>query len=141
MTSVRHPLHQTRTSTLGGPAFARVRCDGETMSDAVILGLVPLVLALFLVWLRGQQPVLWWLTLLGYAVMVGMFLIFRATDVREAIGGSLLYLLPVVAMFVGLRPALFLRNRWLIPPVGIVLYLAGLMVSLSMNVSMGLLQP
>ena len=99
------------------------------MSDAVTLVLIPLALVAYLTWLRGRRPLFWWLSLAAYAILVCSIAVLRSTDSRQALGAAILFLLPVGAMFVGLRPKLFLRRRGLIPPAGIALYLLGLVVS------------
>lgn len=111
------------------------------MSDLVLLVLAPVGLSLVLVWLRAQRPTFWWLGLVCYCAAVTAFVLSRATDWRMMLGALLLYILPVLAMFLGLWPKIFLRRRFLIPPVGIALYLVGLALSLSINVSAGLIQP
>ena len=111
------------------------------MSDAVLLAAMPIAVSVVLVWLRRQRPAFWWGSLFVYVAIATLFILFRTTDWQIAVGGLLIYVLPVSAMFLGLRPQVFQRKRWLIPPVGIVLYLLGIALSLSINVSAGLIQP
>lgn len=111
------------------------------MSDAMIFVLAPIIFSLGLVWLRPLRPIYWWLSLLIYCLAVIVLVFTLGTDWRESVGGFLLYTLPIAAMFFGLRPGLFLRRRYLIVPAGIALYLVGLLLSLSINVSAGLIQP
>jgi hypothetical protein len=111
------------------------------MMDALVLVVVPIALSVLLVWLRRKRPLFWWLGLLVFVVIVAGGVALKATEWRSAAGGLLIYLLPALAMFLGLRPPVFQRRRWLIFPVGIVLYLFGLALALSLNVTGGLIQP
>lgn len=111
------------------------------MSDLPLLLVMPIVLCAILVWLRARRAAAWWLGLVGYSAAVVVFAVARGGEWRIMVGGILIYVLPVLLMFLGLRPTVFLRRRWLIPPVGLMLYLVGLAVSLSINVSAGLIQP
>lgn len=109
--------------------------------DALVLVVVPIALSALMVWLRGKRPLFWWLGLLVFMVVVAGGMALKATEWRLTAGRLLIYLLPALAMFLGLRPTVFQRRRGLIFPVGIVLYLFGLALALSLNVTGGLIQP
>lgn len=111
------------------------------MSDAVLLAAIPITLSVILVWLRLKRPIYWWSSLGLCLAIVATSQIVVASNWRVALGGLLIYGLPVSAMFLGLRFPLFEQKRWLILPIGMGLYLIGMALALSINVSAGLIQP
>ena len=113
------------------------------MDEITYLVLVPIGTSLALIPLRRQRPLYWWLALLGLATAIGatMAAIGAGATGRETAGGLVLFLLPLALMFLVLRAELFARRLYLIPVLGPLVYFVGVGVSLSVVVTLGLLQP
>ena len=110
------------------------------MAESTYLLVVPIILSLVLIPLRRQRPLFWWLLLLVVGLGILGVLSIQAED-DELVGTTILFLGPLMAMFVVLRAELFRRHLFLIPVLGPVVYLVGVAVALSVVVTLGFLQP
>lgn len=112
------------------------------MNEALYL-VAPVVISFALIPLRRQRPLYWWLIFGGSALLMGLAIVLvgRQGPAVEVVGALILYLLPLVLMFLVLRADVFARRLYLIPLLGPLVYLAGVALSLSIVVTLGILQP
>jgi len=113
------------------------------MNEVAYLFVIPVALSLVLIPLRRQPSRQWWLTLLGMALVIGGVIGARGAGMPppELAGGFIMFLLPLLLMFLGLRAHVFSRRLYLIPLLGPPIYWLGVLISLSIVVTLGLLQP